>query len=322
MTAEGVVSSIDGYGQINRYTQIIVDEASSRGIAVEILDPVLGELRLVLNGRAVTTVESLSELTSAVAFRRCDDKLLTRRVLERADLPVPEGRPASFDAGDLEFLAAWKDIVVKPARGEQGRGITVGVTTPDGLDRARRAAQEHWNEVLLERRCDGVDLRALVIGNELVAASVRRPPTISGTGQLCIRELIEQASRIRSAATGGASQIPLDDITVDTVRRAGYELDDVLPAGVNLIVRGTANLHTGGTIDDVTDDLHSAVASVALAAARAINLPVAGVDLIIDAVDKPQAVIIEVNEQPGLANHEPRPTAARFVDLLFPESRG
>ena len=31
--------------------------------------------------------------------------------------------------------------------------------------------------------------------------------------------------------------------------------------------------------------------------------------------------IIEANERPGLANHEPQPTAQRFVDLLFPHSR-
>ena len=29
--------------------------------------------------------------------------------------------------------------------------------------------------------------------------------------------------------------------------------------------------------------------------------------------------IIEANERPGLANHEPQPTAARFVDLLLTE---
>lgn len=54
---------------------------------------------------------------------------------------------------------------------------------------------------------------------------------------------------------------------------------------------------------------------------EAIDLPVAGVDLIVDSPDKPDGTIIEVNEQPGLANHEPRPTAAKFVHLLFPETK-
>jgi D-alanine-D-alanine ligase-like ATP-grasp enzyme len=38
-------------------------------------------------------------------------------------------------------------------------------------------------------------------------------------------------------------------------------------------------------------------------------------------VSEPEYVIIEANERPGLANHEPQPTAERFVDLLFPNTK-
>jgi GNAT-family acetyltransferase (TIGR03103 family) len=269
----------------------------------------------------VTTLESLSELTSAVAFRRCDDKLLTRQVLQRAGLPVPQGRQATFDDDDVAFLEACKELVVKPGRGEQGRGITVGVTTAEGLERARRYAREHWAEVLLEERCQGDDVRIVVIGEEVVAAAVRRPASVTGTGNDSVSDLVAETSRQASDATGGASTIPLDDRTRDTVAAAGHRFDDVLDEGVVLPVRRTANLHTGGTIDDVTDDLDPALTELALAATRAVDLPVAGIDLIVDPNDG-AGVIVEVNEQPGLANHEPRPTAARFVDLLFPETRG
>jgi D-alanine-D-alanine ligase-like ATP-grasp enzyme len=71
----------------------------------------------------------------------------------------------------------------------------------------------------------------------------------------------------------------------------------------------------------VTDRLHPALAEVAIRAARAIDIPVVGLDLLVDSVTSPDYVMIEANEQPGLANHEPRPTAARFIDLLFPETR-
>ena len=43
-----------------------------------------------------------------------------------------------------------------------------------------------------------------------------------------------------------------------------------------------------------------------------------GLDLLVAAPDRPEHVFIEANERPGLANHEPQPTAERFVDLLFP----
>ena len=93
----------------------------------------------------------------------------------------------------------------------------------------------------------------------------------------------------------------------------------MLPSGVGLTVRRTANVHTGGTIDDVTEQLHPALAEVARQAARAIGIPVTGLDLIIPAVVGAEYVLIEANEQPGLANHEPRPNVERFIDLLFPD---
>ena len=85
-------------------------------------------------------------------------------------------------------------------------------------------------------------------------------------------------------------------------------------------MRKTANLHTGGTIHDVTDKLHSKLREAAIDAAQAIDIPVTGLDFIVPAVDEPDYAIIEANERPGLANHEPQPTAERFIDLLFPQT--
>ena len=311
-----------GYHELNIHTRVIVDEALSRNIEVEIVDPAVGELCLRFGNRRVTTLESLSELTSAVAFRRCDDKLLTRRVLEDAKLPVPAGRVATYDDGDREFLRRHREVVVKPARGEQGRGITVGVTTARSLRRACLFARRYWPEVLIERRCHGEDLRVVVIDGAVVAAAVRRPPTVTGDGTSTIAQLIDAYNHQQAQTTGANSVIPVDDVTRDTVQGAGYAgLDQLLPADETLVVRGTANVHTGGTITDVTDNVHSDLAQLAVSAAAAVALPVAGIDLIVDALDRPDGVIIEVNEQPGLGNHQPRPTAAHVLDLLFPETR-
>ena len=309
-----------GYDQLNRYSSIVVDEALRRGISVEIVDPSTGEVVLTHGVRRVRTVQSLSELTSALAFRVCDHKGLTREAFERAGLRVPEGRLATFDDGDAEFLDRWGDIVVKPVRGEGGQGITVGVTDRCHLAAALDAARAVCSEVLLERRHDGDDLRILVIAGEVVAASVRRPPTIVGDGRRTIAALTEELDRARSAATGGSSRVPLDATTAAVVAAAGFRFDDVLPAGVELAVRRTANLHTGGTISDVTDRLHPELAAVALRAAEVIGAPVLGLDLIVASVEGPDHVLIEAKEQPGLANHEPQPTAERFLDLLFPET--
>ncbi len=287
---------------------------------MQVLDPRQGEVVLSHDGRRVTTLESLSELTTAVAFKRCHYKSHTRRVLQDAGLRVPRGRLASFDDGDAAFLEECKEIVVKPDRGEGGQGLTVGVTDRQGLETALAAARAVCPDVLLEQRVDGEDVRVIVIGDDAVAAAVRCPPIITGDGERTVAELVESLSRSRAEATGGAARVPLDDKTLEVVRVEGYEPDSVLPEGVSLDVRRTANVHTGGTIEDVTPQLHSELVAVSIAAATAINIPVVGIDLMVPAVDGPEYTIIEANERPGLANHEPQPTAQRFVDLLFPET--
>lgn len=311
----------EGYDQLNPYAKIIADEAMRRGIRVEVTDPRWGELRLSNGGRTVHTRESLSELTSAVAMSRCDDKRVTRRILAEAGLRVPRGRTATGDADDLAFLTEVGPVVVKPARGEQGNGITVGVRTPRALTAAIELARRFCPDVLIEELRAGEDLRVVVIDHEVVAAAVRRPAQITGDGVHDITELIERQSRRRAAATGGESRIPLDELTREVVADAGHRMDDVLPEGEVLAVRRTANLHTGGTIHDVTAELHPVIAEACVAASRALDIPVTGLDLLVPAPDAPEHVFIEANERPGLANHEPQPTAERFVDLLFPGTR-
>ena len=205
---------------LNPYARIIADEAMRRGIWVEILDAGAGEMRLSHGGRSVITRESLSEYTSAVAMARCDDKRLTRRLVSEAGIQVPKGRLATFDEHDHAFLEEVGDVVVKPTRGEQGKGITVGVSGPDELDAALARARKEHPAVLIEQRAPGDDLRLVVIDGKVVAAALRKPAEITGTGHHKIRELIEAQSRRRAAATGGESRIPVDDVT-DGDRRRG-----------------------------------------------------------------------------------------------------
>lgn len=307
---------------LNPYAEIVINEARRRGIAVEVLDAEQAYFTLTYGGRTIMCRESLSELTSGVAFSICDDKAVSHRLFARAGLSVPAQREAGTQKDNHAFLKQHERVVVKPVHGEQGRGVTVDVSTQKDLDAAVKAAQQRDDRVLLEAYVEGEDLRLIVIDGSVVAAAVRRPPTVTGTGRHTVKKLIEKLSRRRSSATGGESKIPIDEETERVIHAEGYELDDVLPPGTTIQVRRTANLHTGGTIHDVTGDLHPELRDAAERAARAINIPVVGLDFIVPAVDQEAYVIIEANERPGLANHEPQPTAERFIDLLFPQSAG
>lgn len=305
---------------LNPYARIIVDEARRRGIHTDIIDAEGGLFRLSWGGRSVRCRESLSELTSAVALSICDDKRMTRRIVEAAGVRTP----ARIDPDDPDAIAAaleaYGSLVVKPARGEQGQGVAVGLTTPEQVQSAMTRARRICSEVLVEEQMKGEDLRLVVIDYKVVACAVRRAPRVIGDGRSTLRALIRHQSRRRAAATDGESRIPLDAETERTLAEAGYALDDIPPANEEVMVRKAANLHLGGTIHDVTDEVHPALIRAAIAAARAIDIPVTGIDLMVRSPREADYAFIEANERPGLANHEPQPTAERFIDLLFPLS--
>lgn len=306
--------------KLNPYARIIVDEARRRGIEVTINDAEAGLFTLTQGGRRVRCRESLSDLTSAISMTLCQDKCLTHRTLSRAGLNLPAYRLAGSDEENAAFLSAHGSIVVKPVDGEQGNGVSVDVRTLDDLQNAIQRARQFDQRVLLESFHPGLDLRIVVIGYNVVAAAIRRPAEVVGDGSHTIGQLIETQSRRRQAATAGESCIPMDEETLRCVQEAGYDYDSILPCGQHLQVRRTANLHTGSTLEDVTERLHPSLAEAARQAARALDIPVVGLDLLVTAADRPDYVFIEANERVGLANHHPQPTAERFVDLLFPLS--
>lgn len=306
--------------QLNVYAQIIIDEAYRRGINVEITDAAGGFFDLSLGGRTISCRESLTDLTSAVALSRCDNKQATHTFLRRVGLATPEQSLLASQEEAESFLWQHKRIVIKPAQGEQGQGVCVDLRSAQAVHEAYLNASQFCDQVIGERFIEGQDLRILVINDEVVAAAVRKPATIIGDGTRTIQELIAKQSRRREAATQGESSIPMDDETRRCVTDAEFTLDDILPYGFSLQVRKTANLHTGGTLHDVTDKLHPVLIDAAIRAAQALSMPLVGLDLIVSDPSEPEYVIIEANERPGLANHEPQPTAEKLIDMLFPQS--
>ena len=306
---------------LNPYARIITRAARRKGIEVIINDAEAGLFTLIQGGRQIRCRESLSDLTTAVSMTLCQQKQLTHRTLRQHGLNTPSWQLAGKPEENAAFLAEHGALVVKPDNGEQGNGVSVNLRDAQSLEQAIAEARRFDSRVLLESYHPGDDLRVVVINYQVVAAAIRQPAQICGDGRKTVRELIKKQSRKRQASTGGESRIPLDEETRRTVEDAGYTFDSILPVNQTLQVRRTANLHTGGVLVDVTERLHPALQEAAIAAARALEIPVVGMDLLVPAVDQPDYVIIEANERPGLANHEPQPTAECFIDMLFPLSQ-
>lgn len=306
---------------LNPYAAIIVKEARRRGISVKMIDVEAGYFELKLGGRRIRCREALSELTSAVAMSICDDKRVTRRVVEAAGVRTAQMAHEDSPEARRTFLDKHGSVVVKPARGEMGDGVSVDVRTPEDVEAAVERARSISSDVIVEEYVSGEDLRLVVIDHKVVAAAIRSRPVIIGNGRNTARELIEAQSRRRAAQTDGESRISMDEETERCLREAGFEYEDVIPENEQICVRKTANLHTGGQIIDVTDTVHPELIDAAIKCSQAIDIPVTGIDFIVKSPSEPAYTFVEANERPGLANHEPQPTAQRFVDLLFPATK-
>ncbi|MBR7793882.1 cyanophycin synthetase [Undibacterium sp. FT147W] len=249
--------------------------------------------------------------TSAIAEAIAQDKELTKKLLHAAGVPVPLGR--SVGGPDDAWAAALEiglPVVVKPKDGNQGKGVTVNVTTREQLVAGYHAATEFRDDILVERFLPGNDFRLLVIGNKLVAAARRDPPQVVGDGKQSVRQLVELVNKDPRRGSGHSTsltKIRFDDIALASLAKQGLEADSVPPKGQRVVLRNNANLSTGGAATDVTDDVHPEVAARAVAAAQMIGLDICGVDLVADSVLKPieqqNGGIVEVNAAPGLRMH-------------------
>ena len=271
------------------------------------------------------------DATSAVAESIAQDKDLTKKLLRAAGVPVPQGRPATN--ADDAWAAAQEiglPVVLKPQDGNQGKGVTVNITTREHLDIAWRAAAEH-GEVMVERFLPGCDFRLLVVGDKLVAAARREPPQVVGDGLHTVRELVDIVNLDPRRGEGHATsltKIRFDDIAVVRLETQGLTPESVPAKGRRVILRNNANLSTGGTATDVTDEVHPEVAARAVAAARMIGLDICGVDVVCESMLRPLEAqnggVVEVNAAPGLRMHlspsygKGRAVGAAMVDELFP----
>lgn len=252
-----------------------------------------------------------TDRSSAIGEAIAQDKTLTKSLLAAVGVPVPEGRTvSSADAAWEAASALGGPVVLKPSDGSQGRGVAVNVQGREQVMAAYEGARAHGSEVIVERYFPGHDFRLLVVGDKLVAAARRDPPQVVGDGVRTIRQLVDAVNADPLRGEGHSTsltRIRLDEIALATLAAQGHEPDSVPENGVRVILRNNANLSTGGTATNVTDQVHPDIAAAAVAAARMVGLDVCGLDLISDNVHEPfdrqSGCIVEVNAAPGLRMH-------------------
>ena len=311
-------------------TGCIVDAAVARGIPYSRMTE--GSMvRFGWGSRQRRIQAAEIDSTSAISEAIAQDKQLTKKLLAAAGVPVPAGR-AVVDAED-----AWKaaceiglPVVVKPLNGNQGKGVTVNITTREQLLTAYAVATQFRDQTLVERYMPGNDFRLLVVGDRLVAAARRDPPSVAGDGVHTIAQLVDQVNldpRRGSGHSTSLTKIRFDDIALGCLATQGLTADSIPSRGQRVMLRNNANLSTGGSATDVTDDVHPDVAARAVAAAHMVGLDICGVDVVSDNILRPMEQqgggVVEVNAAPGLRMHlapsfgRGRPVGEAIISALF-----
>ncbi|HYC33700.1 MAG TPA: cyanophycin synthetase [Gemmatimonadales bacterium] len=312
-------------------TGVIVEEARRRGIPVRRLGT--GSLVQLGQGANLRRIRATAtDATSIIAADIAQDKDITKQALSSIGLAVPAGDVARTLDGALAIARTIGfPVILKPLAGNQGRGISSRLDGEAALRAAWARAGDRERPTVVERHAGGRDHRVLVVNGRVVAVAERVPARVIGDGVRSIRALIEEVNRDPRRGAGHAHQltaIPLDDETAGYLADLGLSLESVPAAGETVVLRPTANLSTGGTSIDRTEEIHPDNVTACEMAAGVIGLDIAGLDVLTPDISVPfkenGAVIIEVNAVPGIRMHthpaagKPRNVGGAILDMLFP----
>nr|HQV06938.1 cyanophycin synthetase [Chitinophagaceae bacterium] len=223
-------------------------------------------------------------------------------------------------------------LVIKPIDGNHGKGNTTNIQNREQAYKAFAAAKEYSRSVIVERFITGFDFRCLVINNKFICAALRTPASVVGDGEHSIQWLIDETNKGPRRGFGHEkvlTQITVDQYTDKMLEDAKLTVESIPAKGERIILKPTANLSTGGTSTDVTDEVHPANIFMFERIAKIIGLDICGIDVMVKDLRKPivenGGAILEVNAAPGFRMHVepaeglPRNVAEPVVDMLFPK---
>ena len=275
---------------------------------------------------------TIASTTSSIGVDIAGDKEETKSLLQAAEVPVPRG-VIVYTEEELERAVdrVGYPLVLKPVDGNHGKGATTNIMDWAAAKKALADAQKWSRAVICEKFITGFDFRVLVINYKFVCAALRTPASVIGDGQHTIEWLIEEINKDPRRGYGHEkvlTQIKIDDFTHKMLRDKGYTLQTVPQQGEVVYLKPTANLSTGGTATDVTDEVHPANIFMCERIAKIVGLDICGIDIMAPDLKTPLAdnggAVLEVNAAPGFRMHVepaeglPRNVAEPVVDMLFP----
>ncbi len=313
-------------------TGCIVDEAAKRGIPyIRLNKHSLVQLGYGVNQKRIRA--TIASTTGNIAVDIACDKEETKNLLGAAEIPVPKGDVVRTEEGLQDAIdRIGYPCVIKPIDGNHGKGNTTNIIDWEMALKAFAAAKQYGRSVIVEKYITGFDFRILVINYKFICAALRTPASVVGDGKNTIQYLLDEVNKDPRRGYGHEkvlTQITIDDFTKIMLDEKGYTLETIPAKDELVLLKPTANLSTGGTSTDVTDEVHPANIMMCERIAKIIGLDICGIDIMATDLRTPVkengGAILEVNAAPGFRMHIdpsvglPRNVAEPVVDMLFPK---
>lgn len=314
--------------------KLLIEEAQRRGWQAGLLDEDYARfIALTLpDGSRQYMAGTLMDGTSAVGLLVNRNKLATYRIAERLAIPVAEY--VMYDEKRMDAVSRfceyqWAngyELVIKPTNCDHGIGITIGITNQKQLQMAVEHARKFTKNIIVQRRYHGADLRVTVVDGRAVAAAWRLPPGVTGNGTDTIERLIAIENKKRAANLDGRTILRLIRLEDASRFLSPAAFASVPKDGDRVEVSGAANFGRGGTVQDVTDEVHDSYKQAAILMAKTLGLVVCGVDFLCQDMREAMApgvtILLEINCAIGLRLHhyptvgQPRNVAAAIIDAV------
>ncbi len=316
-------------------TAVIYHAARARGIPATRLHPEYQRfLRLGQGSKLHLCQASETDDITTLGRILSTDKYLAKHLLRAAGVPVPEGRLVSMaEEAWAAASALGLPVAIKPLDTDLATGVSLDLKSREQVEAGFHFAREHSSEVLVERFAPGMEHRVLVVADRVVAVARIEPPNVVGDGVSTVAELVERVNKDprRGDEDSGAplNKIKTDDVAQAVLAGQGQTLDSIPPAGIRVLLRrNPPYIKNGGNLADLTDRIHPSTIAHAVAAAQALQLRVAGLDVVAVDIARPleeqNGVVVEINAGPGLWLHmapwadSPRPIGEAIVASMYP----